>query len=267
MSTILAIETSTEFCSVALLHDATCFALDAHAGNGHSGRILEMVREVLAQAHLQLKDCDALAFGAGPGSFTGLRVACSVAQGLAFGADLPVLAVGSLKAMAEQLRLETPDFADGMTVLSALDARMGEAYWSVLEWRHQEWRELVMPSLDFPAAICAQLAEMNRPKIDHACGSALRVFASEWSGLSQNVSNVEVPHARCVAALAVRAWMRGEAQLAQDAAPLYVRNRVALTTSERAEKNLLKRADAALDAVTSPTETLTATPAATVSAA
>ena len=211
-----------------------------------------MVTEILEEGGIALSDCDALAFGAGPGSFTGLRVACSVAQGLGFGADLPVIGIGGLVAMAEQLRQCRPgDFADGTTVLSALDARMGEIYWSLLEWRGSEWVELRAPGLDFPRDLDTRLAESSAHSREtgqagettshYGCGNAFQVYGADLSPHAACVGDVEVPDAEWIARLAARriecegqgAFGFRSSHPADTAAPLYVRERIALTSDER----------------------------------
>src|SRR6188768_1218772 len=117
---LLAVETSTELCSVALLRGDELFVEEALAENRHSELLVPMLRRVLERARLAPREMDAFAFGQGPGSFTGIRIACGIVQGLAFGADRPVVAVPSLLALAEQ----TGD----SRVIAAVDARMGEAY-------------------------------------------------------------------------------------------------------------------------------------------
>jgi tRNA threonylcarbamoyladenosine biosynthesis protein TsaB len=126
MPTILAIETSSELASCALLSGDTVLSRESGGVRTHSQSVLPMVQELLAEARIRLGEVDAIAFGAGPGSFTGVRTACGVAQGLAFGADLPVLPLMTLEAMAEACRATT-----GATeVLAVLDARMNEVYWA-----------------------------------------------------------------------------------------------------------------------------------------
>ena len=119
-----AIETSTEWCSVALWRDGELGAIEERAGSRHGELVLPMLDRLLAAAGLEVADLEAVAFGAGPGSFTGLRIACGIAQGLAFARGLPVLGVSSLEAMAEE--------CGAARVVACLDARMGEVYYSAL---------------------------------------------------------------------------------------------------------------------------------------
>ena len=127
---ILAIDTSTEYLSLALWLDGRVFSRDINAGQTHSQQILPTLRELLDEAQVELNALDGIAFGAGPGSFTGLRIACGVAQGLAFGTGLPVIAVSTLQALAQQSGAEK--------VIACLDARMGEIYHAAYE--KKRWR-------------------------------------------------------------------------------------------------------------------------------
>ncbi len=228
---ILAIETSSEYCSVALCAGDAVHSESIRAGQSHSEKVLGMVATVLAAGGLRLAECDAVAFGAGPGSFTGLRIACAVAQGLAWGQDLPVLPVGTLTAMAEQCRAEQPlAVPEGASILCMQDARMGEVYWSVLEWHHTGWRERLPAALSRPGELLA----MELPEIALGCGNAFGLFASELLPQVAAVAGPLYPEARYVALLGRRQYARGERLAARRARPLYVRDQVALTTAERA---------------------------------
>ena len=134
---ILAIDTSTEFLSLALWLDGRLLSRDIHAGQTHSQQILPALRELLDEAQVELESLDGIAFGAGPGSFTGIRIACGVAQGLAFGANLPVVAVCTLLVLAQQ--------SGATRVIACLDARMGEIYHAVYEKSGDVWLEVNPP--------------------------------------------------------------------------------------------------------------------------
>ncbi|BET09618.1 tRNA (adenosine(37)-N6)-threonylcarbamoyltransferase complex dimerization subunit type 1 TsaB [Pandoraea sputorum] len=233
--TLLALDTSTEFCSVAVYrHDpasgAPALIAERHLDTGpvSSTHILPAAREVLREAGLTLADCDAIAFGAGPGSFTGLRTACGVAQGLAFGAGLPVVPVGTLVACAEAARAMR---VGTQRVLVALDARMNEAYWADYVWDDAtgDWREVQAPSLDAAEQVRAPDAEFV------IAGNAVAAFGErlQASAQAQAVLADAMPRARHVAELAARAFARGEAIPADQAMPVYIRNKVAQTTAER----------------------------------
>jgi tRNA threonylcarbamoyladenosine biosynthesis protein TsaB len=232
---LLALETSSAVCSVALLSPGRLDRVAALAGQGHSGMLLEMVRNVLLAAGLELADCTAIAFGAGPGSFTGLRIACSVAQGLAWGQDLPVVPIGTLTAMAEECRrAQQQDLPEGTRVLVAQDARMGEIYWSVLAWRGGRWSETIGPSLSAPRDLKGAVG----PDIALGCGNAFELFRADLVPLVGTVSGPLVPDAGAIAQVALGYVLAGEVLKASLARPLYIRDRVALTTDERALKVL-----------------------------
>ncbi|MFA5372417.1 MAG: tRNA (adenosine(37)-N6)-threonylcarbamoyltransferase complex dimerization subunit type 1 TsaB, partial [Sideroxydans sp.] len=136
---ILAVETSTEYCSVALWQDGVVRERCEHVGQKHSEVLLQMLDTLLKEAGCTMQDVDGIAFGKGPGSFTGVRIACGVAQGLALGAGVGVVGVCTLEALAE---------ASGQDkVIAALDARMGELYFSAYEKRNDEWVEVIAPCL------------------------------------------------------------------------------------------------------------------------
>ncbi|KMY86839.1 TsaB protein, required for threonylcarbamoyladenosine (t(6)A) formation in tRNA [Candidatus Paraburkholderia calva] len=252
---LLALDTSTEFCSAALLlADAapTAAAPDdppqyengsvrvwfRHEATGavSSTRLLPMIRELFDAAGVTLAACDAIAFGAGPGSFTGLRTATGVAQGLAFGLNVPVLSVSTLAACAEAARLRSP--ALPAHVLVALDARMDEVYWALYEAETEadsgstsDWRTLHPASLDAPAALPLPDAPFA------LAGNAAAAFGDRLPALAaaSHVDAEALPHALPVALIGLRAWRAGRAIAAHQAAPEYIRNKVAQTTAERME--------------------------------
>ncbi|MGA2549803.1 MAG: tRNA (adenosine(37)-N6)-threonylcarbamoyltransferase complex dimerization subunit type 1 TsaB [Burkholderiaceae bacterium] len=238
MSNILAIETSTPMCSVAVRCGGQLEVASTLAHQSHSEMVLEMVEHVLGRARLTLAECDAIAFGAGPGSFTGLRIACSVAQGLAFGSDCPVIAVNTLAALAEQAcGPADATAAPGPRVLCALDARMGEVYWSLLQRTKGTWLEHIAPTLSRPSEIAAELI---RP-VEYGCGSAFALFAPDLEPLVQTVLLPRYPEAGAVAKLGQDLYAAGRFMPPALAQPLYVRDRVALTTAERAAQAELER--------------------------
>jgi tRNA threonylcarbamoyladenosine biosynthesis protein TsaB len=240
---LLALDTSTEFCSVALLHavasrdgkhlsdplaEVAVWVRHEATGAVSSTRLLPAIGEVLAEAGLALADCDAIAFGSGPGSFTGLRTATGVAQGLAFGLDIPVVPVGTLLVCAESARLHDPA---ATRVLSALDARMDEAYWADYEWDavQSDWRTLQSASLDAPERIAAPATPFT------LAGNAAAAFGTRLSAAAaaRSIDAEALPHALPLAHAALRAFRAGRTLRADEAAPEYVRNKVAQTTAER----------------------------------
>lgn len=225
---ILALDTSTEVCAVALGDGVTWHEKSEVAGQRHSELLLPMVRAVLADGGVTLKQIDGIAFGAGPGSFTGLRIACGVAQGLALGAALPVVGVSTLEAIAQTRH----DHAGGDRIVAALDARMKEVYVAAYERDSGRWREVIAPVVVSPEAaplpdggewIGAGGGFAAYPSLRERYGAAL----SECDGAI-------VPSASAVGALSLQRFAAGEGVLAHDAAPFYVRHRVALTIAERA---------------------------------
>jgi tRNA threonylcarbamoyladenosine biosynthesis protein TsaB len=236
MSIILAIETSSELASCALLNSTgAVLARETSGVRTHSQSVLPMVQALLREAGVRLADCDAIAFGAGPGSFTGVRTACGVAQGLAFGAGLPVLPLVTLEAMAEACRART-GAADVVTVL---DARMNEVYWA--QYRHTDgaWQAVCAPALCAPEAVTPQAVDGLA-----ACGNGFAVYADAFAGKDfARAAHADIlPHARELALLGAQALARGAAVAAEAAQPIYLRNKVAYTSAERQLKNAAEAA-------------------------
>jgi tRNA threonylcarbamoyladenosine biosynthesis protein TsaB len=213
----VAIETSTEWCSLALWRDGELAGIEERAGHRHGELALPMLGRLLSAARLEAAELDAVAFGAGPGSFTGLRIACGIAQGLAFARSLPVLGVSSLEAMAEE--------CGAPRVVACLDARMGEVYYSALEKRGTRWEEVI-------PAQCVAPAAAPRPPGDGwvGCGNGFAVYGA--MGLRTCYPEIH-PGAAALARLAAPRLAAGEGVDAARAAPRYLRDKVALTTEER----------------------------------
>ncbi|MFL6672963.1 MAG: tRNA (adenosine(37)-N6)-threonylcarbamoyltransferase complex dimerization subunit type 1 TsaB [Massilia sp.] len=232
MPIILAIETSSELASCALLDGETLTSRESSGVRTHSQSVLPMVQELLAAAGLKLAECDAIAFGAGPGSFTGVRTACGVAQGLAFGAGLPVLPLVTLEAMAQACRERT----GAAEVLAVLDARMGEVYWAQYRWA-DGWQAVAGPALSKPEAVAplpaARLA---------ACGNGFAAYPEAFAGRPFAAGALAdiMPHARELALLAAPALAAGQGVAPAQAQPLYLRNKVAYTAAERQAINAAK---------------------------
>lgn len=232
MTIILAIETSADLASVALLNEGVLSVLTADEALTHSQSILPMVQRLLEAANIRVADCDAIAFGAGPGSFTGVRTACSVAQGLAFGIDAPVLAINTLEAMAQACHDQTGANA----IVTLLDARMGEVYWAQYDFS-SGLTTVIAPRLSTPALVVAQ-----GPVV--ASGNGLVACAGQFSDqlMFEGVYPDVMPHAATIATLGQRALLAGLQIKAKDAQPIYLRNQVALTTAERLQKKLQEAA-------------------------
>jgi tRNA threonylcarbamoyladenosine biosynthesis protein TsaB len=223
MSMILAIETSTEVASAALLSGARVFSRESAGVHTHSETILPMVQALLHEAGATLAQCDAIAFGVGPGSFTGVRTACGVVQGLAFGADLPVVPVVTLEAMAQACY----ESNGAQNVLAVLDARMGEVYWAQYRYAGDGWQTVTAPTLS--------AAELVSPSGEaSACGNGLEAYAAAFAGRAFSAVYPSImPSARQIAALGRAAFVKGGAVPLEQAQPLYLRNKIAFTTAER----------------------------------
>jgi universal bacterial protein YeaZ len=225
MPTIIAFETSSDTASVSLMKaDGFIQTRTSPGVTTHSQTILPMIQALLADAKLTVANCDAIAFGCGPGSFTGVRTACGVAQGLAFGAALPLIPVVSLMAMAQTCRTDH----HVTDVLAILDARMKEVYWA--QYRHDEngfWQTVIAPRITPPEAVMPD----GEPA---ACGNGLIAYADAFAFLpvAARYTGI-VPDSAAVAILGKAAYQRGETIAAQAASPLYLRNKVAYTTEER----------------------------------
>lgn len=221
---IAALETSTELCSVALWLDGRLLSAREPAGQRHSEWLLPMLDGLLAEAGIKLKDLDGIAFGSGPGSFTGLRIACGVTQGLAFGAGLPVLGISTLLAMAEASALDR--------VLACLDARMGEVYLAAHEQTAQGWATRIEACLVRPE----QAPELPGPGWT-GCGSGFSAhgatLAQRYGGQLVGAQPERFPEASAIARLAAPLFAAGRGLPAERALPVYLRDKVALKVRER----------------------------------
>ncbi|HJV24754.1 MAG TPA: tRNA (adenosine(37)-N6)-threonylcarbamoyltransferase complex dimerization subunit type 1 TsaB [Aromatoleum sp.] len=221
---ILAIETSCEHASIALLVDGALMERVLEGHSNHSERLLPTLHDLLAEAAVPLHALDAVAFGAGPGAFTGLRLACGAAQGLAMGAGLSVAPVCSLEALAMQ--------GTGDAVFVATDARMGETYSAAYRI------EAGMPApLSQPVCRPPEMLELPPEGRWFALGSAFQAYRERIpAGLFDRLTTIEdraVPRASDVARIAAAMAARGALVAPELAVPLYVRDKVALTTEER----------------------------------
>jgi tRNA threonylcarbamoyladenosine biosynthesis protein TsaB len=225
-----AFETSTEWCSVALWLDGEVSSIEERAGQGHSERVLPMLDGLAARAGVPLDALQAIAYGAGPGSFTGLRIACGVAQGLAFARGIPVIGISTLEAMAEE--------SGAPRVAACLDARMREVYFAALERgggsSGGRWREVV-------PALCAAPAALPTPPGGGwtGCGNGFAAYGT--MGYARVLPEVH-PTAMAVARLAAPRLAAGEGVDAALALPVYVRDKVAYTEAEREAERASARA-------------------------
>ncbi|MDD2743734.1 MAG: tRNA (adenosine(37)-N6)-threonylcarbamoyltransferase complex dimerization subunit type 1 TsaB [Rhodocyclaceae bacterium] len=220
---ILSLETSTEFGSCALFDDGRMLERDCPLGRSHSETLLPLVRELMLEAGVTFSQLDAIAFGAGPGAFTGLRVACGVAQGLAVVSDLPLIPVTSLETMAVT--------AGSTHVLALLDARMGEVYAATYRVDGE------VAALQGEIRVSSP-GEVLLPEGDGwmACGNALTAYPVllERIVAVNRVFRPEIlPTAAMVARIAAHRFGRGAGIDPAMAAPLYIRDKVAKTVAER----------------------------------
>lgn len=221
---ILAVETSTEYCSVALWQDGALSERCELVGQKHSELLMAMLDDLLKAAGITLARLDGIAFGKGPGSFTGVRIACGAAQGLALGASLSVAGVCTLQALAQACLHDK--------VIAALDARMGEIYLAAYERKNGEWYTVVEP--------CLCKIENSPLLTGEGWFGAGSGFAVNDAALSVRyarqlaaVDAQAVPQAAAIAQLAAVEFEKGGAVDAALALPLYLRDKVALKTSER----------------------------------
>lgn len=216
---ILAIDTATEACSVALFDDGICHEIYEVIPRQHTERVIPMVDEILGNANMTLSNLDALAFNCGPGSFTGVRVGTSVTQGLAFSANLPVIPVSSLAALAQLAYREE----NKQNVLSAIDARMNEMYWACY---HLE--EGIMKLVTSEQVSPSSKVEANGTW--HCIGSGWDTFKDELEQTTKVniISSSEecFPHAQDIAVLAADLYQQNKMVRAEDAIPTYVRDEV-----------------------------------------
>lgn len=224
--TLLALDTSTEACSVALLHKGEKTMLAELAQRSHTKRILPMIDAILAQSEISLSQVDALVFGRGPGSFTGVRVGAGIAQGLAFGADLPVIPISNLTAMA-QAAYETQQKTQ---VLAAIDARMNEVYFSQLKAEKVrlenneflQWQEIITEQVCSPEKLISQLQSVAEDWLTVGTG---------WAAYSQlqNIgqpSDIQLPSAEYMLSLAAPLCLQKRWISAVEIEPVYLRNEV-----------------------------------------
>jgi len=224
---VLAIETSTEYCSVALWQDGKINHHGALVGQKHSEVLMEMLSALLDEAGVKVAQLDGIAFGSGPGSFTGVRIACSVTQGLAVAAGLPVVGVSTLLALAE---------ASGQTrVVAALDARMGEIYHAAYEKRGGVWTTICEPCLCKPDDAPA-LAGTDWFAVGSGFALHGEILGARYAGQLRGVDGSAVPQAVAIVTLGAVQLSQGRGVDAALATPLYLRDKVALKTSERIVK-------------------------------
>jgi len=233
---ILAIDTATEACSAALYFDGVMTEKYQLAPREHTQLILKMTQSLLDDAGLKVSDLDALAFGRGPGSFTGVRISTGVIQGLAFAGDLPVIPVSTLASIAQLAY----DNHQQKNVLAGIDARMGEMYWGCYQLNKNNLMTLCREE----KVSQAQDVVVDECFTDKFCGagSAWETYAEPliWR-LGKQISDVYAnyfPRAATIVKLAVAAFERGETLEAAKAQPVYLRNDVAKKKKDQLEKHI-----------------------------
>lgn len=220
---ILALDTATEACSVALMNGQQRDARFEIAPRDHTQRILPLVNELLQAQQLTLTALDALAFGCGPGSFTGVRIGIGIAQGLALGAGLPMIGVSTLLTMAQGAWRR-----QGATrVLAAIDARMGEVYWAEYQRDAQgHWQGEVTESVLKPEAVLARLQALGGAWTTVGTGWQAYPQLQQGHALTLTASDVLLPAAEDMLPLALQAWEAGDTVTPEHAEPVYLRNEV-----------------------------------------
>jgi tRNA threonylcarbamoyladenosine biosynthesis protein TsaB len=238
-ASVLAFDTSTEWLVAAVQHGGRSATLRAEGGAAASATLLPQLHTLLARAGCTLADIDAIAFGRGPGAFTGLRTACAVAQGLGLGLGRPLVPVDSLLIVAEDARAQAGGLAGpGGDVGVVMDARMDEAYAALYRWRAGAWQVLQPPAL-YTLAALAQAWAGKTPM--WLAGSALAAFGDRLVLPPARRLLAEQDRPDALLRLAVQAAQAGEGIDPGLALPLYLRDQVALTTAEREARRLAPR--------------------------
>ena len=227
--TLLALDTATEACSVALLRGGEKTHLAQFAQREHTKHILPMVDEILAQAGITLHQVDALVFGRGPGSFTGVRIGAGIAQGLAFGAELPVIPVSNLAAMAQAAYAQY----QAENVLTAIDARMNEVYFA--QWQAQkvrsdfgeflDWQPVIAEQVCSPSKVIEQVVQQHRENAVLA-GTGWAAYPELNDANLGKATEITLPSALYMLDLALPKWFAGETISPLEIEPIYLRNEV-----------------------------------------
>lgn len=221
----LALDTSTEACSVALALDGQILALNEVCPQQHSKRILPMVQQLLADAGVSLHQLDGIIFGRGPGSFTGVRIGVSVAQGLAFGADLPVFGVSTLAAMAQAAAVQQ----NATEVIAAIDARMAEVYIAAYALDEAGLMQAITPEIAAkPAALPEVLTSLSFTSQVLGVGTGWQTYPQALQQLAPALiaDSILYPSAQFMLPFASRAWQQQLFVSAEQAEPVYVRDEV-----------------------------------------
>ena len=245
MSKILAIDTALSSCSVALSDHGSVSSLREHEPRQHIRLVLPMVDDLLQQSGLSILDIDAIGFNQGPGSFTGLRIGMGVVQGLAFGADIPVMPVSTLQSMAQAAIDQTPLSADRL-VMPLIDARMNEVYWAIYKNTDGRARSVCADALNNPEDVGRIILEQDILKqgipgqtadsnIAIGVGDGWQ-FRDRIAVQPNEIKEQLTSDAVQVLALAVDAYEQGLAVSVEQVEPLYLRNEVSWTKRQRLRK-------------------------------
>ena len=230
MSLILSLDSSTDACSVALNADGRLDARFELAAKSHTQRLLPMVDELLKSNDLGLQELDAIAFGRGPGSFTGLRICMGIVQGLAFGAQLPVIPVSTLEAMALGYYRANPDAS--LPVLVSLDARMEEVYWGLFTRKGDGVETLSEEFAMKPELLSEQPAIRSLAGQFIAVGPGWHYPAMQLLAADTIVVDAQ-PRAEDMALIAAQVWSVGGAMDVLDAQPVYLRDTISWQKRQR----------------------------------
>ena len=223
---ILSIDACTETISIALIVGQVITEKSFPSGKNYSGNILPEIKILLSESNLKIHDIDAVAFGAGPGSFTGIRVACGIAYGIAYANNLPIIGVNTLEALALLSKHENS--------ISCIDARMGQVYLGIYQNKNDVIKSLIEPGVFNPTEL------PKPPKIKKAIviGSGLSSYKEQFKSQYADIE-LEYFDGKCLLASAIGTLAIGQFENGfnlRNAAPIYIRNKVALTTKERIKK-------------------------------
>jgi len=220
---ILSIDACTEIISIALIAGKVITEKHFPSGKDYSGNILPEIEILLSESNLKIKDIGAIAFGAGPGSFTGIRVTCGIAYGIAYANNLPIIGINTLEALAFLSKHEN--------TISCIDARMGQVYLGIYQNRNNSVTSLIEPGLFNPI----ELPKLPKIKKAIVIGSGLNPYKEEFKSQYSDIE-LEYFEDKCLLASAIGTLSIGqfgnEFNL-NNAAPIYIRNKVAQTTKER----------------------------------
>ena len=217
---LLAIETATEACSAALLMDDTIIDRIQIAPQQHTHLILPMIDELLSEAGISISDLDAIAYGQGPGAFTGLRIATGVVQGLAFAHETPVISISSMAALAQQFSHEHSNIA------VAIDARMGEVYWAEYQLNDDGIMQLIEEEKVIPPDDVNANTKYNWYGAGTGWGTYKKELSKHFTNNLIGINNECYPLAKDIAIIAKSKLVKGEVKKAQQAEPVYLRNKV-----------------------------------------